>query len=253
MRIRPFAAIMIAVAALAGCATPAASPETVPTPTETTPAAEYASPEITETAFGPWGESDAYTWVVVLIENPNEHALVSNARVEVDFRGASGSIDTYGETIDLLPGITAFTYVTIYALPADVVAIDAEVVVDPDATFAGQIFLPPTVSGSFEVTDLAIVPGSGKPGSESPVVSGFVHNDIGRAVEGPRVSVVMRDASGTIIGADTARVENALGMLDVGEFEEHWFASDIPGDDFTLEGYAYLPFVLLGIDVPSPE
>jgi hypothetical protein len=64
---------------------------------------------------------------------------------------------------------------------------------------------------------------------------------------------VMRDAAGAIIAADSAHVDNALGMIDVGEFEGRWFASDIPAEDFTLEGYAYLPFVLLGIDVPLPD
>ncbi|MGR0319435.1 NINE protein [Agromyces sp. ZXT2-3] len=233
------AANLAGQAAASGTATAASGTETE-LGDEAEPAADAAPPAepeapavqelaVVETAFGKDVESDMW-WYVVVLENPNADHVFPSAGITVEALDANGTIlDSGSNYTTVLQGRTVVV--------GDFFSVGSGTIAKLDVrgpTSAAATSSPAAETGSFTVADLATATEYGWMDVTGKVTSTFVEDQ-----EFVTVSVIARDAAGTIVGGDFTFIER-LPAGGTAQFESSlWNVDSLPGD-VTFEAFASL-------------
>ncbi|MBM7829362.1 hypothetical protein JOE59_000067 [Agromyces cerinus] len=172
-------------------------------------------PAVVESAFGKEVESDMW-WYAVVLDNPNADHVFPSAAITIEAVDANGVIlDSGNEYTTILQGRTVVV--------GDFISVGSGTIAKLDVrgpTAAAATSSPAAETGSFSVSDIATAEEFGW-----LTVSGKVTSAFSKDQELVKVSVIARDAAGTIVGSDytfidrlpaggTAQFESSLWNLD---------------------------------------
>ncbi|MFF2371648.1 NINE protein [Agromyces sp. NPDC058110] len=199
------------------------------TPEAEDPAAAVQDLAVVETAFGKDVDSDMW-WYAVVLENPNADYVFPSASFTVEAVDASGVIlDSGYEFATVLQGKSVIVGNFVSVGSGTIAKLDVR-----GPTAAAATSSPAAETGSFAVSDIATAEEYGWLTVTGKVTSAFSEDQ-----DLVKVSVIARDAAGTIVGSDFTFIDR-LPAGGTAQFESPlWKAESLPGG-VTFEAYAGL-------------
>lgn len=175
---------------------------------------------VVETAFGKDIDSDMW-WYAVVLENPNADYVFPSAGITVEAVDANGVIlDSGSNYTTILQGRTVVV--------GDFVGIGSGTIAKLDLrgpTSAAATSSPAAETGSFTVSEIATAAEYGWMDVTGKVTSTFSEDQ-----DLVKVSVLARDAAGTIVGSDYTFIDR-LPAGGTAQFESSfWNVANLPGD-----------------------
>lgn len=184
---------------------------------------------VVETAFGKDIDSDTW-WYAVVLENPNADYVFPSAGITVEAVDSNGVIlDSGSNYTTILQGRTVVV--------GDFFGVGSGTIAKLDVrgpTSAAATSSPATETGSFAVSEIATAAEYGWMDVTGKVTSTFSEDQ-----DLVTVSVIARDAAGTIVGSDFTFIDR-LPAGGTAQFESSlWNVENLPGD-VRFEAFASL-------------
>lgn len=184
---------------------------------------------VVEAAFGKDIESDMW-WYAVVVDNPNPDHVFPSSGITIEALDAEGVIlDSSSDYTTILQGR--------HVLVGDFFSVGSGTIAQLEVrgpTAAEATSSPAAETGTFTVTDLARADEFGYAS-----ITGKVTSDFSEDQELVSVTIIARDGSGAIIGADYTFIDR-VPAGGAAQFESSfWKADTLPGD-VTFEAFAAL-------------
>lgn len=184
---------------------------------------------VVETAFGRDIDSDTW-WYAVVLENPNADYVFPSAGITVEAVDSNGVIlDSGSNYTTILQGRTVVV--------GDFFGVGSGTIAKLDVrgpTSAAATSSPATETGSFTVSEIATAAEYGWMDVTGKVTSTFSEDQ-----DLVKISVIARDAAGTIVGSDFTFIDR-LPASGTAQFESSfWNVGSLPGD-VRFEAFASL-------------
>lgn len=222
-RLAALVAITAITLSLTACFGPRVDLDQPNSPEETTSAPAPATREdleVVEVAYGRESYDSTVWWYVVIVDNPNTDYIFSMTSIDVEALDASGVIlDTSPNYVTLLSGKHALTGTFFEVGSNEIAELNVRGPVASEA-----ISSPADETGSYTFEEVGAVSDS-----YSTTVSGIISGTFAEEQTLVSVTVVARDAAGTIIAADVTYVDR-LPVDGKVRFEVTFFGTVLPSD-----------------------
>jgi len=184
--------------------------------------------EVTEIAFAPDEYDPSAWWYVVVLENPSSDHVYDFAPIELDALDADGAvIESRTDYARILPGKIALSGIFFDVGEREVDTVEVRL---PGVDEASPV--PAEEVGEFVFEDIQATAGT-----NSTAVRGTVRTTFDVVPESFEITIVARDADGTILGADWNYITEVPADGSPVPFEGRFF--QVMPDDAEYEVYAY--------------